>query len=275
VTNTNHKRYLPNKDRVSVLAAVIILAYTLTRFVNIPLPEYSLQLPGFYLVVNINAYTIIALLVAMITAAGSDWLLRSHPALEDRNPVQHWILPALTALVIGIPIAQLQSNILWWIGLFVGVILLILVLLGEFISIDAEDIRLPIAVAGLSAVSFSLYLILIVTLRSTGVRLFFFLPAIAMGTWLVSLRVSQMRLHGEWTLIETAIIALIVIQISAALHYWPISPISFGMVVLGVTYALISLISGLIEGKPTRQVLIEPIIALLIAFGVALVISLV
>jgi hypothetical protein len=61
-------------------------------------------------------------------------------------------------------------------------------------------------------------------------------------------------------------------QIAAAFYYWPFAPITFGLVLLGPSYALISLFCNLIEEKPFRQVIYEPIISILIAWGAAFVI---
>jgi len=62
--------HLPNADRLSVLAATILLAYASTRFVQLPSREVGIQLPGIYLAVNVNIRAIVALLVGGLTASG-------------------------------------------------------------------------------------------------------------------------------------------------------------------------------------------------------------
>jgi Protein of unknown function (DUF5656) len=263
------RKYLPNIDRVSILAAMIVFAYTLERFIDLPNWEISRQLPGLYIELTINTYMITALLVACMTAAGANWLMHDHPASQGRMALQHTILPALTALVIGIPLSRIPVGLGWWLGLISGAFILVLVLIAEYIAVDPDDVRLPFASAALSAVSFALFLILAVTLRANGVRLLFNLPALIIAAWLVSLRVANLRLHGEWTIYESAIIAFVVGQIAAAFNYWPLAPITFGFLLLGPSYALVSLFCNLIEKKPVRQVLSEPILSVMIAWGVA------
>lgn len=260
---------LPDFDRVSVLAGMITLAYIMTHFVDIPVHQLALQLPGIYLAAQINVNTLVSILVASLTAVGVDWVFHDHPALKSRT-LPHLILPALTAWVIGLPLNQTPFGWSWWIVLAGGVLLLTLVLVGEYVSINTEDIRQPLAAAGLTAASFALYLILATSLRSGGTRLFLALPGLALGAWLVSLRVLHLRLHGQWLGYESAIIAFIVSQFTAALYYWPITPVAFGVLVLGPTYALTSLIAGLVEERPLRQAIIEPVLAILIAIGVAI-----
>ena len=67
--------YLPNADGLSILSASILLAYATSRFVDIPPRELGMQLPGFYLAIQINFHTVVALLVAGLTAAGADLLV--------------------------------------------------------------------------------------------------------------------------------------------------------------------------------------------------------
>ncbi|HSB66098.1 MAG TPA: hypothetical protein VLD65_05935 [Anaerolineales bacterium] len=264
-------RNLPNIDHLSVVAAMIVLAYTLERFIDLPAWQIAQQLPGLYIELNIDVNLITTLLVAGMTAAGAEWLMREHPAAQEKNTIVHSILPALTALVIGIPLSSVPVGLGWWLGLISGAIILVLVLTAEYIALDSKDVRLPIASAALSAVSFALFLVLAGALRSAGIRLLFNTPILFIAAWLVSLRVTNLRLHGEWTIYESAIIALIVGQITAAFNYWPMTPISFGLALLGPSYALISLFCSLIEGKNYRQFILEPMLSLLIGWGAAFV----
>jgi hypothetical protein len=270
VSIQSRSRNLPNPDRLSVLAAALLLAYALTHFVVLPGKEFELQLPGIFISFQFNVKTLIGIIAAGMTASGADWLLRDHPALQSRGTLQHWLLPALTAWVIGIPLFQLPLSLTWW-GVFViGGTLLLLVLVAEYIVVDVDDLRYFIASAGLTAVSFALFLMLAIVMRSVGLRLFLLLPALALAAGLVSLRTLHLRSLGEWKLPETVVIMLIVSQVAAALHYWPLPPISFGLAVLGPAYALTSLINALGEGEPLRQALLEPGLVLLAAWGAAL-----
>lgn len=263
-------RHLPDVNRLNVLAAIILLAYTLARLINLPERVLALQLPGLYLEIQLSEHTFVALMVAALTATGADWLLRDHPALGQRKTIEHWLLPALTAWVIGFPLSQLPLGPAWWGSFLVGGILLILVLVAEYIAVDPEDIRQPPAAAGLTAVSFALFLALAVSLRFSGLRLFLVLPALSLACGLVSLRTLHLRLHGHWAFLEAGFTALIIAQMVAALQYWPVSPITYGLVLLGPAYGLTSLIAGLAEGQPLRRAAVEPLIVLLIVWSTAI-----
>jgi hypothetical protein len=263
-------QYLPESDRLSVLAATILLAYASARFIDLPSWNPSVQLPGFYFTVEINVRIVVALLVAGLTATGAEWLLRDHPSLGNASTLQHWLLPALTAWVIGVPLYQLPPGPQWLASFAIGGALLMLVLVAEYIVIDPQDARHALAAAGLTAVSFALFLMLAISLRSAGLRLFLILPALTLSAGLVSLRTLHLRLQGKWVFFQAGALALIVAQLAASLHYWPLSPITYGLALLGPAYALTSLIGGLSEGEPLNQALFEPAIVLVVVWTTAI-----
>ena len=149
MSDSTTTRYLPSTDRLSVLAAVIMLVYALNQFMELPARTIELQIPGFFVQIKLIDSVITAILAAGIAAAGADWLLRDHPVLNQRALLPHILLPAITALVIGIPLNQMDFSLAWWAGLLAGTLLLVLVLVAEYIVIDAQDLRQPFAAASL------------------------------------------------------------------------------------------------------------------------------
>jgi hypothetical protein len=258
------RRHLPDADRLSVLSAIILLAYVIARFVNFPLNEFNLQLPGLFLNFEISSRTLITLLVTGLAASGAEWLMRQHPGLRGQKTIVHWILPAVTAWVIGVPLFQLPLGFQWWIWFVIGGGLLILVVVGEYITIDPDDIRQPVATAGLTAVAFSIYLILAIALRDAGSRLFWLVPTLAFVGGTIALRTLHLRLHGQWAWFYALIIALVLSQIAAALYYLPASPVAYGLMLLGVAYGLTGMVANLADGRAVRRAIIEPAIILTI-----------
>ena len=246
---------------------MILLAYTLARFVDLPARELIIQMPGLFISIPINMRTAVAFLAAGLTASGADWLLRDHPAAQNQIIIQHWILPALSAWVLGIPLFLLPMGVLWWVVYAIGGTVLISVLIAEYIVIDPGDVRHTLAASILTAVSFVLFLILAIFLRSAGLRLFWTLPALMLAAGLVSVRSFHLWLQGRWKLAEAGVIAVVVGQILAALHYWPASPVSYGLALLGPAYALTSLFIRLAEGESLRQALPEPVLVLIVILG--------
>ena len=261
---------LPDTDRLSVLAAVILLAYVILPLVQLPARGGTLQMLGVNFGFQVNLSTVTALLNAALAAAGTDWLLRGHPRIGKQSTVQHWLLPALTSWVIGVPLSSLAVGWQWWVVLAFGGLLLVLVLVAEYIAVDLNDVRHAPAAIVLTAVSFALFLILIIALAAAGSRLYVLFPAVFLAIFLVVIRSLYLRLNGRWCVAWAIGISLLVGQFTASLHYWPVSPLPFGLVVLGLAYALTSVAGSLEEGRPWRNLWVEPVFMLVVLWGLAI-----
>src|SRR5215467_5745177 len=154
-------RYLPDANRVGVLAATVLLTYALTRLVNAPGFTVAMQLPGFYFAYPLNLGTAMTLMAAGLTATGMDWLLRSHATLQGRRTIEHWLLPMLTAFIVGVVLDILPAGLLWWAGFAFGAAILVAVILAEYVAVDPGAPTYALASAGLTALSYALFLIFV------------------------------------------------------------------------------------------------------------------
>ena len=80
-------RHLPDADDLSVLSAIILLAYVIARFVDFHSTNITIQLPGLYLNFEISIRTVITLLVTGLAASGAEWLMRQHPRLREQKNI--------------------------------------------------------------------------------------------------------------------------------------------------------------------------------------------
>lgn len=269
IFNVSETRHFPQLDRISLLAATILLAYVLTGFINLPVLEFRIPLPGVYLAIPMDVTTVIAVFIMGLTGSGVDWLLRGHPSIAGKVTIQHWLLPTLTAWVIGTSLAKQPIGPVWWVAFGLGSSFLIIIMIAEYISVDPEDVRYAPAAITLRAVAFVLYLMLLIAMRAQATRLAALLPAIGIAMGLVSLRVLHLRLYGVWAWLPTLVIIMVIGEIAAALHYLPLSPIAFSLILLGLAYALVSLASNIIEKRSRVQLLLEPIAILAITWSIA------
>jgi hypothetical protein len=260
---------LPDINRIGVLTAAVLLAFALTRLLPASQVILRLTLGNFFLTYPISLTTVMTLLAAGVTATGMDWLLRGHPALGSRRTVEHWLLPTLTIFVIGVPLSLLPGGVSWWVTFAIAGLALVTVFIAEYVAVDPTAPAHSAATGLLTALSFAVYLILLTTMRSSSPRLVIVFPAVFIVSGLVSLRALHLRLHGRWEFTWAGGIALISAQLASALHYWPLSPIQFGLALLGPLYALTSLAGSLGESMPIRRATIEPLAALTLAWVAA------
>ena len=267
---TDH-HHLPDENRLSIVIAVVLLAYAVSPYVKAPVQGFVVRVTGLVFPFQIEFSTVIGLLAATLAATGMYWIISSHPYVGGHHPLAHGILPALTAWAIGVPLNTGIIKAQWW-GVFaLGGALLVLVCLAEYIVVDFADSRHGPATVGLTAVSFALFLVLVIALRAAELRLYLLLPAILITIFLMSLRTLYLRLEGRWSVEWAAVIAGVVAQIALALHYMPIAPLNFGLFLLGVAYALTSLAGAVLEGQPWRTLWIEPTIILAFSWLLAII----
>ena len=254
----------PRTERLSIITAFIMLAYALMPFVQIPPRDISFKLFGVLINFRLNFSIVVSLIAAGLATSGMDWLLRDHPQATEKSLYPHYLLPGLTAWVIGIPLGLLTVSIQWWVVYGLGSLLLFSVLIAEYISMDSKDTRYPPALMVLNAVSYGLFLTLAIAIRASGMRLYLILFILVPTLALLCLRVFHLRMGEKWNLEWSAAITLVITQIAIGLHYLPLSPIRFGLVLLGPAYALISLAARMDENKPFSSRITEPIIMLIL-----------
>ena len=260
------QKHLPDVERLSVVIALILLAYASTALISLPARSINLQLPGILLVVKVDFSTLVALVAALLAAAGVEWVLGVHPSLSVHQHWRHWhhwLVPAFSAVAIGITLGTLPVGPAWWIVFGLGGFLLAAVLTIEYISADPADARYSFAVLGLDAASFALFLIIVTAIAGADLRLYILLAAVVPVVFLISARSLFLRLHGSWRLGWAAGITLIIAQLAAALFYLPLRPLQYGLLLLGLLYGLISLASNKEEKANPRTIWIEPAVVLL------------
>ncbi len=263
----------PDANRLSVLTAAVLLALAMTSLFDIQEGVQGIQLPGIYLPLGLNLRFLAILLALGLTATGMDWMLRSHPLLADKSTFSHLLLPTLTTLIISAPLYILPRGGLWWLAFGIGSLLLILVFLAEYAIVDSSNILYPAASAGLTALSLAMFLILSIALRYALARLIILIPLLLLAAFAVSLRALHLYLPGQWKYAWAAGASIVCVQLAAGLHYWPLSPIKFGLILLGSLYAITNLARNLEQGIALKRAVIEPLIILGVLWTIALFVA--
>ena len=78
-----------------------------------------------------------------------------------------------------------------------------------------------------------------------------------------------LRLSGYWFWEWAVGVCIVVGQIVVGLHYLPMNPIVFGLILLGPVYALTSLAGLKEENQPGRMLVVEPGINVICYLGIS------
>lgn len=252
--------------------AVILLAYAVARFVQLPGRTLAIELAGVYLPLQLNINTAIAVIVAGLTATGTDWLLQSESSATSRSRYRHWLLPAMTAWVLSLLLANLAFNAEWWLALVLCAGLVLAVILAEYASSFAANRFFAFSSQVLGILTFGLFLILTITVRAVGLRLYLALPAVALGMLTAGSRLQLLKSGQTWQPLQVVGITFIGVEVAAALHYLPVSALGYGLALLGLLYGLNHYMGALNTGEPLRLALREAAIALGIFWILAIIV---
>ncbi|HEY5729923.1 MAG TPA: hypothetical protein VIS72_07715 [Anaerolineales bacterium] len=263
-------RFMPDPNRMGLLTSTVLLALALARL--IPSQGFNLEVrfPVLPFAITLDISTLMGLLTAGLGATGMDWLLRGHPSLNRRATFQWWFLPTLSTFVISVPLSILPDGRTWWVGFIISGFFIFFVFLAEYIVVDPDAPLYTFSVVGLTAISYTLFFILAIALSSSGVRLFVLMPALFIASTLTSLRILYLRMSGKWEFVWSLGIGLVSIQLASGLHYWPLTPIQFGLLLIGPLYGLINLAINLGENISVRRATLEPSIVAALCWGLAI-----
>jgi hypothetical protein len=271
-------RHFPSLDRLSVLTAVILLAYALTRALDLPTRAVGTTLFGSAVGIELNGPLLMLLLVAALISAGADALIRSHPRLEGWTRYAtaiHWILPGATALALGSVLNRTPDGPLWWLGLGLSAVALIAVLVAEYTVVDRADAAWDLAALGLTALTFALALVLFALLHSLSARALISASAAGLFAAALALRLFVLKdaAPGEAAL-YAAVVGLITAETVWALNYWRVSASSATLLALVPFYLSAGIAQQQLAGRLNRRLWIEYAVVGALGLAVALLNSL-
>lgn len=251
----------PDRDRLSVITAVILLAYALARFVDLPARSVGFNLFGSPLEIQLNGTLLLNLLSAALISTGSDALFRGHPALQaapTRSVAVHWILPGLSALALGSMLARAPDGPAWWAGLALAALALMGVLVAEFFVIDPTDPRHEVARLGLVLITYALAALLFALVRAVGLRAALSIGAAGAGSALLAFRLFLLHdVRARESAAPALAIGLALAEMNWAIAYSRLNAIASALLLLVAFHAGVGLLMQASKNVLSRRTLVE------------------
>jgi len=253
----------PDRDRLSALGALVLLAIGLVRVVDLPTLPLEFGLAGLVVRIEVNRAFILIVLASAVTIAGADWLARTHP----RGPrgaarLEPAIIPGLATLAAGAILTRVEAGPALWVGLILAAAMLMATLLAEFVVIDPEDPRRLAASIGLTILAQVLLTFAFFALFGLGVRAFFAVPLSFAAAAAVSWRLLRLRVPESRPVLYAAAIGAAIAQLTWALYYLPLTAIQPALVLGLLAYVGIqAVVSHLRQRLATSRIVELGIIA--------------
>lgn len=234
----------PDVNQLSIVGGVVSLVFAAGRFAVASGDSTST--------------TAIAGLAALVAGTGAVTLMR-RPGPTQQPPWINGIVPAAAAAVLGLGLAQLPIGLPWWIGLAGAAMLWLVVVLAEYLTLDPDEGRRPLATLGLGLLTYILVFVLFSALASGGARAAISATSCGLLAALLAWRLFALQPSvdiGRAGLYALAV-GLLAAEVMWALGYWRVRPVTAAAVGLALFYLSVGLLGAQLRGRLPRRLWIE------------------
>ncbi len=213
-----------NRDRLSVLIALILLTSVMFRFVQLPQVTRRFHLLGSPLEVNLTGTGLLVVLVGGLAAMGARYILAGHPDAPDRLPrplVFSWVLPGLIGGMAAYLVELAPTEVVWAGGLLLAMLLIGLTVAAEFAALSPRHPAATRARLGLNVLAYLLALLFFYLIYRTRARSLITATEITLVAFLIALDLLGVaETRAVRVVLYSGIIGLLVGEATWALNYW-------------------------------------------------------
>ncbi|MDY7077544.1 MAG: hypothetical protein SXV54_11545 [Chloroflexota bacterium] len=250
-----------DRNRLSVLVAVLLLGSVLFRFIELPEQTWNLQPLGSPLEIRITGTWLLTTLMVSLVCTGTNLILHDHPRLAERTgrPIYvAWILPGVMAGLSAYLLAHIQAWPLWIGGLLLVGVCISLVVSAEYTAVFPEDSGYPMTRLTLNVLAYLLAFTLFAIIYQTRTRsivtaTLMLLTAAVLALDLLSVADAEF----QRVILFAGIVGLIVGESTWALNYWQISAWAGGLFLLLIFYVTVNVAHQYLLERLSRSVLVE------------------
>ena len=250
------------RDRISIACWVVVFGLGVSLLVQIPTTQITFRALGSPITLPLTSGTLMALLVGMAAAAGTESVVRLHPHFPRRlRSVSwaYWALPAAIGSITVVLLPQVPTRLLQVIVMLIAGALLAAALYSLYATVEPGQPGFRRARFVLDALSYGAALLLFLFVYQTRTRSLLSGTLVAMTATLLAieiLRTSTAR--TGLVLVYGVIVGLLLGQITWALNYWPLLPgLTGGLLLLLSFYLAVGIAQQGLQNRLTRRVLME------------------
>jgi hypothetical protein len=260
-----------DRNRLSVLMAVLLLGSVLFRFIELPEQVYQLQPLGSPLEIRVTGVWLLIAVMIGLVCTGTNLILHDHPHLEEHlgRPIYiSWILPGVMAGLSAYLLEQAPTWPVWIGGLALVGVGISLVVSAEYAAVCPDTSGYATARLSLNMLAYLLVFALFAIIYHTRARsLVTATLALLIAALLAFDLLSVADVPLRRALPFAGIVGLVVGESTWALNYWQISAWAGGLLLLLIFYVTVNV---------AHQYLLERLRASILAeFTVVVVIVLV
>jgi hypothetical protein len=250
-----------DRNRLSVLVAVLLLGSLLFRFIELPEHTWKLEPLGSPLEIHVTGTWLLTTLMIGLVCTGTNLVLHDHPYLREHSgrPIYiTWILPGAMAGLSAYLLNHVSPWPVWIGGLLVAGVGISLVISAEYTAVSSEDPGYPTARLALNMLAYLLAFTLFALIyhsrtRSLVTATLMLIAATLLALDLLSAADVQFRRVGLFA----SIVGLIVGESTWVLNYWQTGAWVGGLLLLLVFYFSVNVAHQYLLERLNKSTLVE------------------
>lgn len=249
------------RDRLSVLIAVVLLGLVLFRFIELPQRTLELNPFGSPLRIELTGTWLLVALMAGLACMGTNLVLHQHPYLvahPERPVYVFWILPAMIAGLSAYLLQLAPSWQVWGVGLAGTAVLLGLTIGAEYTAAGPDSPGFASVRLGLNILAYTLAFILFGLVYQSRARSLVTATLISLVAFAIALDLlGTAEARHSHLLLFAGAIALVIGESTWALNYWRINAWVGGLVLLLILYAFTNIAYQHLLQRLTPSTIVE------------------
>jgi Protein of unknown function (DUF5656) len=262
------------RNRLSVLIAVLLLGSVIFRFIELPERVWNLQLLGSPLEIHVTETWLLITLMVGLVCTGTSLILHDHPHLVEHSgrPIYvSWILPGVLIGLSAYLVARISTWPMWIGGLTLVGIAISLVISIEYTAVSSDAPGYPTARLALNVLAYLLVFTLFAIIYHTRTRSLVTATLTLLTATLLALDLLSVADVPLWrVLLFAGIVGLIVGESTWALNYWQVSAWVGGLFLLLIFYIAVNAAHQHLLEHLSGPILVEFVIVAIIVLIIIL-----
>ncbi len=258
------------RSHLSVTIWIVLASLTLGHLISIPERTFSVSVLGSPIDFHFSAMFLAGVAALAAAWAGAEAALRTHPRKDRlRHTYLFWGLPTAIVLTGAVLLPEITAEAAWLITLALTGAALAASMAGEYHTVDPDAAEYGNARLLLNGLAYAVAAVAFILIYLSRSRSLVSATLIGLTAGLLAmdlLRGSRARMRLVF--LYSALIALMLAQLTVILNYWPFASERVALALLIGFYLLVGLAQQMLRGEFNRRRVIEYLIIAVVTVSV-------
>jgi hypothetical protein len=259
------------RDRISVVTWLLVFGLGLSLLYSLPTRVFSFNALGSPISIPLTETSVAATFLALLAAVGADSVVSLHPSFATmrRRPAwkwAFWALPMALTIIAVFVLPLVPHGPIQVMALLISGGLLALAYFCLYATVERGQSGFRRARFVLDALAYGSALILFLFVYQTRTRSLLSGTLVAMTAILLAVEILRTTVgRPRLVLNYSAIVGLVLGQVTWALNYWLLPGLTGGLLLLLIFYVMVGVAQQGLQERLNRRVLLEFAIFALVA----------